>query len=227
MFYGFDYQYLLIMLFAIVLGFVTQGYVNRAFKRWSNVELATRRTGAQVARTMLDSEGLHGVAIEMVQGKLSDHYDPRSNVLRLSPEVHSQATVAAAGVAAHEAGHAVQHARGYVPARIRMALVPAANLGSQAAWILIIIGLFTNILGIAWLGILAFALAVLFQVVTLPVEFDASRRALASLSTTGMLPSEQVAGARNVLTAAALTYIAATLISVMQLLYWVGRVNRN
>jgi hypothetical protein len=223
----FDSQYLIIMIVAMALGFVTQAYVKSAFRRWSNVELATQRTGAQVARTMLDSEGLHSVGIELVQGSLSDHYDPRANVLRLSPEVYSGATVAAAGVAAHEAGHAVQHARGFIAARIRMALVPVANLGSNAAWILIMIGLFTRILEFAWLGIFAFAAAVLFQVVTLPVEFDASRRALASLSIGGMLPSEQVAGARNVLTAAALTYIAATLISVMQLLYWLGAVRRS
>jgi hypothetical protein len=225
--YGFNSQYLLIMLVAMVLGFVTQGYVNSAFRRWSRVPLATQRTGAQVARAMLDSEGLHNVQIELVQGRLSDHFDPKAGVLRLSPDVYSQATVAAAGVAAHEAGHAVQHARGFVAARIRMALVPVANLGSQAAWILIMIGIWTRVLGIAWLGVIAFAAAVLFQVVTLPVEFDASRRALASLSTTGMLPTEQVAGARNVLTAAALTYIAATLISVMQLMYWIGAVRRN
>jgi Zn-dependent membrane protease YugP len=215
------------MIFAIVLGLVTQGYVNRAFKRWSRVALATQRTGAQVARIMLDSEGLNDVRIEQVAGNLSDHFDPRSNVLRLSPAVYGEATVAAAGVAAHEAGHAVQHARGFLAARIRSALVPAANLGSNGAWVLIILGLITGVAGIAWLGILLFAMAVLFQVVTLPVEFDASKRALASLSTTGMLPPEQVAGARNVLTAAALTYVAATLISVMQLFYWIGAVGRD
>jgi Zn-dependent membrane protease YugP len=210
------------MLFAMVLGFVTQGYVNRAYRRWSQVALATGRTGAEVARAMLDSEGLSNVGIELVEGRLSDHYDPRANVLRLSRDVYTSASVAAAGVAAHEAGHAVQHARGFVAAKIRMALVPAANLGSNGAWILIMIGLFTGLTQLAWLGVIAFAAAVLFQLVTLPVEFDASKRALVALSTTGMLPEEQVAGARNVLTAAALTYIAATLIAIMQLLYWVG-----
>jgi len=223
----FDPQYLLIMVIAMVLGLVTQSYVKRAFNRWSRVALATGRTGAEVARAMLDAEGLHTVSIEMVQGRLSDHFDPRQNVLRLSPEVYSQATVAAAGVAAHEAGHAVQHARGYFASRVRLALVPVASFGSQAAWILIFLGLAIGVTGLAWLGVAAFAAAVLFQVVTLPVEFDASRRALATLSTTGLLPSDQVAGARNVLTAAALTYIAATLVSVMQLLYWVGVVRRD
>ena len=223
----FDPQYLVIMIVALILGFVTQGYVNRAYRRWSQVQLATGRSGAQVARSMLDSEGLHGVGIEMVPGNLTDHYDPKANVLRLSEDVFSSTTVAAAGVAAHEAGHAVQHARNYAPARIRMALVPAANIGSQAAWVLIMIGLVIGFTGLAWLGVIAFALAVLFQLVTLPVEFDASKRALAALSTTGLLPDTQVAGARNVLTAAALTYIAAALISVMQLLYWIGAVGRR
>ena len=184
----FDPQYLVIMVVALILGFVTQGYVNRAYRRWSQVQLATGRSGAQVARAMLDSEGLQGVGIEMVPGNLTDHYDPKANVLRLSEDVFSSTTVAAAGVAAHEAGHAVQHARSYAPARIRMALVPAANIGSQAAWVLIMIGLFTQLTGLAWLGVIAFGLAVLFQLVTLPVEFDASKRALAALSTTGMLP---------------------------------------
>lgn len=223
----FDPQYLVIMIVALVLGFITQGYVNRAYRKWSQVPLATGRTGAQVARAMLDSEGLHTVGIEMVSGSLTDHYDPRANVLRLSTDVYSSASVAAAGVAAHEAGHAVQHARGYAPAKIRMALVPAANIGSQASWVLIILGLWIGVTGLAWLGVIAFAAAVLFQIVTLPVEFDASSRALGALSTTGLLPAEQVSGARNVLTAAALTYIAAALISVMQLLYWIGVVGRR
>jgi Zn-dependent membrane protease YugP len=223
----YDSQYLLVMIAALVLGFVTQGYVNRAYRRWSQVQLASGRTGAEVARVMLDSEGLQAVGIEVVPGNLTDHYDPKANVLRLSEGVYSSASVAAAGVAAHEAGHAVQHARGFLAARIRMALVPAANIGSQAAWFLIVLGLILGVTGLAWLGVIAFGLAVLFQLVTLPVEFDASHRALAALSTTGMLPEQQVAGARNVLTAAALTYIAAALISVMQLMYWIGAVGRR
>ena len=151
----FDPQYLVIMIVALILGFVTQGYVNRAYRRWSQVQLATGRTGAQVARAMLDSEGLQRVGID-VPGNLTDHYDPKANVLRLSQDVFSSTSVAAAGVAAHEAGHAVQHARNYAPARIRMALVPAANIGSQAAWVLIIIGLLTGLTGLAWLGVIAF-----------------------------------------------------------------------
>ncbi|MDY0088688.1 MAG: zinc metallopeptidase [Coriobacteriia bacterium] len=222
-----DSQYILIMLVAMVLGFITQGYVNSTYRKWSQVPLMTGRTGAEVARTMLDSEGLHAVGIETVPGHLTDHYDPRTNVLRLSTDVYSGRSVAAAGVAAHEAGHAVQHARGYVPAKIRMALVPVANLGSGAAWVLIFIGLAIGFLQLAWLGVAAFATAVLFQLVTLPVEFNASGHALRALSTTGALQPQQVSGARNVLTAAALTYIAAALISVMQLFYWMSVVGRR
>lgn len=223
----FDPQYLVIMLVALALGFITQGYVNSAYRKWSRVDLATGRSGAEVARLMLDSEGLHSVGIEMVSGHLTDHYDPRADVLRLSTDVYNGRSVAAAGVAAHEAGHAVQHARGYAPAKIRGALVPAANFGSQASWLLIIVGMWIGVLQIAWIGVAAFALAVLFQLVTLPVEFDASSRAMGALTTTGTLPQEQISGARNVLTAASLTYVAAALISVMQLLYWVGVVGRR
>jgi len=222
-----DARYLLIIIFAAALGGITQAYVNGTFRRWSQVRLESGRTGAEVARAMLDAEGLHAVTIEQVSGHLSDHFDPRHNVLRLSQSVYGSVSVAAAGVAAHEAGHAVQHARGYVFARIRMALVPVASFGSQAAWILILLGLFIGLTGLAWAGVIAFAAAVAFQIVTLPVEFDASRRALASLSNTGSLSAGQVGGARTVLTAAALTYLAAALISVLQLLYWTGVVGRR
>lgn len=223
----FSSTYLGIIVLSIVLGLVTQGWVNGAFRRWSKVSLATGATGAQVARHMLDESGLQHVGIEVVGGSLTDHFDPRSNVLRLSQAVYSGATVASAGVAAHEAGHAVQHAASYTPARIRSALVPAASLGSQAAWIMIPLGLILNFTGLVWLGVVLFACAVLFQIVTLPVEFDASRRAMTALSAGGMLPAEQVGGARQVLTAAAMTYLAATLIAVLQLLYYVGIARRD
>lgn len=215
-------SYLPIMLIALALGLATQGWVNAAFRRYSQVPLATGRSGAEVARAMLDANGLHGVRIEMVEGRLSDHYDPRGNVLRLSPAVYSGRSVAAAGVASHEAGHAVQHARGFVFARVRMALVPAAQLGSNAAFPLIFLGVFTAWSGLVTLGVLLFAGAVLFQMVTLPVEFDASRRALESMSTGAVLPADQVSGARAVLTAAAMTYLAAALVAVMQLVYFFG-----
>ncbi len=215
-------SYLYILLIAVALGALTQWYVNSSFTRQSKVPLATGLTGAQVARNMLDGEGLHDVGIERVAGRLSDHYDPRARVLRLSPDVHDGSSVAAAGVAAHEAGHAVQHARSFAPAQLRQLLVPAANIGSQAAFPLIILGAVMGATGLMSLGVLLFAGAVAFQLVTLPVEFDASRRALGALTIGNTLPGEQVRGARTVLTAAALTYIAATLVSVLQLLYFLG-----
>jgi len=217
----------LIFIVAMVLGLITQSYVSSAYRRSSQQALPPGLTGATVARRVLDSEGLMGVAIEMTPGNLTDHYDPRANVLRLSHDVYNGGHVAAAGVAAHEAGHAVQHARGYLPARLRMSLVPVANIGSQAGPILVIIGLMVG-LGSSFstllvnLGIILFGAAVLFQVVTLPVELDASRRALAALTTTGSVIPGQEAGARNVLTAAALTYVASALISVLYLLQFIG-----
>jgi Zn-dependent membrane protease YugP len=216
-------SYWWIIILGLVLGLGTQAWVNSAFRSYSRVPLGTGQTGAQVARAMLDANGLHGVAIERVQGQLSDHYDPRQNVLRLSPDVHDGRSVAAAGVASHEAGHAVQHAAGYVFAEVRGRLVPAAQFGSQAAWPLMFGGIFFNISGLITIGIVFFAAAVLFQIVTLPVEFDASRRAMASLSATPGITAEQSSGARKVLTAAAMTYLAAALVSVLQLLYFLGR----
>ncbi len=219
-------SYLPILIIAVVLGLVTQWYINSSYRRYSQVPLATGQTGAQVARHMLDSEGLTHVGIEMIPGHLTDHYDPREDVLRLSEDVYKGSTVAAAGVASHEAGHAVQHAHGFVFARMRQVLVPTANIGSSLAFPLILGGLFANITGLIMLGVIMFAGAVLFQVVTLPVEFDASRRALGALDTGNVLPPEQVRGARRVLSAAALTYIAATLVAVLQLLYFLGLARR-
>lgn len=215
-------SYLPILLLALVLGSATQWWVNASFRRFSAVPLATGMSGAEVARAMLDSNGLSHVRVERVGGRLTDHFDPKSGVLRLSPEVHDGRSVAAAGVASHEAGHAVQHARGFVFARLRLSLVPAAQLGSNLAFPLIFAGLFVNITGLVTVGVILFSAAVLFQLITLPVEFDASRRALESMSVGGILPADQVSGARSVLTAAAMTYLAAALIAVMQLLYFVG-----
>ncbi len=215
-------SYLPVLIIAVVLGFITQGYVNSSYRRYSRVALATGQSGAEVARAMLDAEGLNHVRIEMVPGHLTDHYDPRADVLRLSEDVYRGRTVAAAGVAAHEAGHAAQHARGFAFARIRQTLVPTAQFGSSLAFPLILAGLFVGFPGLITLGVILFAGAVLFQLVTLPVEFDASRRALTALNTGNMLPADQVSGARTVLNAAALTYVAATLIAVMQLVYYLG-----
>lgn len=224
----FDPMWLLLMVFSTVLGLATQGYINSSFRKWSQVPLATGRSGAQVARVILDSNGLQSVQIQRVPGNLSDHYDPRTKTLGLSQAVHDVPSVAAAGVAAHEAGHAVQDAKRYVWGSVRTSLVPVVNLGSGLSMWFILGGLFFPAFReLIWIGILLYAGAVLFQIVTLPVEFDASRRALAALSTSGVMSPDQVGGARQVLTAAALTYVAAALIAALQLLYFIGLARRD
>ena len=225
--FGFNSQWIALMIATVALGLITQAYIKSSFRKWSKVAVSSGMTGAQVAQAVLDSHGLQGVEIRQVGGKLSDNYDPRSKVLNLSQGVYGVSSVAAAGVAAHEAGHAVQHAQDYVWGNVRTALVPAANIGSSASWVLIFVGFWIQLSGLVWLGIAFYALAVLFQVVTLPVEFDASRRALAALEATNTVNAQQLAGARQVLTAAALTYVAAALIAALQLLYYMGLAQRD
>jgi len=215
-------QWLLLIVVSTVLGLATQGYINSTYRKWSRVPLSSGSSGAQVARAILDSNGLGSVAVQAIPGNLTDNYDPRNKTLSLSEGVYSTPSVAAAGVAAHEAGHAIQDAKGYVWGSVRSALVPVAQFGSMSAFWLIIIGLWINFSALAWLGVAFYTGAVLFQVVTLPVEFDASRRAIASLQASGTMSTEQVAGARQVLTAAALTYVAGALIAALQLLYFIG-----
>lgn len=222
-----DPTWIALMVFSTILGFATQSYIKSSFRKWGNVSISSGMTGAQVARSILDANGLQEVAIQQVPGNLSDHYDPRNKTLGLSEAVYGVPSVAAAGVAAHEAGHAVQHARGYVWGNLRTAMVPVVNIGSSASWILIMAGFFLQLSGLIWLGIVFYAGAVLFQVVTLPVEFDASKRALGNLEATGAVDAGQLAGARQVLTAAALTYVAAALIAALQLLYYVGLAGRR
>jgi Zn-dependent membrane protease YugP len=222
---SFILNYWVILIAAVVLGGGAQLYIRSTYSRYAKVPLASGLSGAEVARRMLDANGLQGVGIQQVGGKLTDNYDPRTRVLSLSQDVFQGRSVASAGVASHEAGHAVQHALSYAPAGFRSALVPAANLGSSMAWPLVLAGVFLNFPLLITFGAAFFAIAVMFQVVTLPVEFDASRRAVASLE--GVLPSEQVAGARSVLTAAALTYVAAALVSVLYLLYYVSLGRRD
>jgi uncharacterized protein len=216
----FSPAWLLLMVVSLVLGLVTQGYVKSTYRRWSKVPIATGQTGAQVARRILDADGLQQVDIVQIPGNLTDNYDPRVRKLSLSQDVYAGQSVASVGVAAHESGHALQHAHGYTWATVRTAIVPVANLGSSLSWILIIAGFWLNITGLINLGILFYAAAVVFTIVTLPVEFDASKRALAQLETVGGIPPEQVAGAKQVLTAAAMTYVAAALIAALQLLYY-------
>jgi uncharacterized protein len=222
---SFILNYWVILIAAVVLGGGAQLYIRSTYARYAKVPLASGLSGAEIARRMLDANGLQGVGIQQVGGKLTDNYDPRTRVLSLSQDVFQGRSVASAGVASHEAGHAVQNALSYAPAGFRSALVPAANLGSSMAWPLVLAGVFLNFPLLITFGAAFFAIAVMFQVVTLPVEFDASRRAVASLE--GVLPSEQVAGARSVLTAAALTYVAAALVSVLYLLYYVSLGRRD
>ena len=214
------YIFLICTVVPLLFGLWAQMQVRRTFKRYSEVPTSNGLTGAQAAASVLSSSGVSGVSIRGVAGKLSDHYDPRSRTLNLSEDVGQAATVAALGVAAHEAGHAVQDARGYKPMRIRQTLVPAATIGSQL-WIFpAFLGLIIGSLGLVNIGLVLFLAVVVFQLVTLPVEFDASRRALVALGGGGLLGATELDGARAVLRAAALTYIAALAASIGQLIYF-------
>ncbi len=223
----FDPLYLLLILVSTVIGMVTQSYISSTFKKWSAVPLTTGLSGAQVARRVLDASGLAAVPVNPVAGNLTDHYDPRNRTLALSEPVYGQPTVAAAGVAAHEAGHAIQHDKRYVWASVRTAIVPVVNFGSRMAFPAILLGIWLQIAQLAWLGVILYAGAVLFQVVTLPVELDASRRALVALNESGAMTPEQLGGARQVLTAAALTYVGAALVAVLQLLWFMNLARRR
>jgi Zn-dependent membrane protease YugP len=217
-YYYYDPTYMLIVISALISLFA-QFLVNSRFSKYSRVRSRSGMTGAQAAERILQSQGIYDVAIQRVSGKLTDHYDPRNKTLNLSDAVYASTSVAAVGVAAHECGHAIQHARGYAPLSFRSALVPVANIGSQLSWLFIILGIFFG--GshtLIMIGILMFSAAVLFQLVTLPVEFNASGRALKLLSETGILQKDEVSDTRKVLSAAALTYVAAATTAVLQLL---------
>lgn len=217
-YYYYDPTYMLIIISALISLFA-QFLVNSRFSKYSRVRSRSGMTGAQAAERILQSQGIYDVAIQRVSGKLTDHYDPRNKTLNLSDAVYASTSVAAVGVAAHECGHAIQHARGYAPLSFRSALVPVANIGSQLSWLFIILGIFFG--GshtLIMIGILMFSAAVLFQLVTLPVEFNASGRALKLLSETGILQKDEVSDTRKVLSAAALTYVAAVTTAVLQLL---------
>jgi len=217
----FNPTYLLFMAPAFILMMLTSWYVKSAYNKWSKVPSNSRMTGAQAAQRLISTGGLYGVKIEGVGGKLSDHYDPRTKTLRLSQGVANSASVAAVAVAAHELGHAMQDAEDYLPLRFRAALVPAVNIGSWLGWILIMIGLFLNMVNMAWLGVLVFSGGALFALATLPVELNASARARQLLAETGIIQSEQERrGVNNVLNAAALTYVASLVTAILQLLYF-------
>jgi len=216
----FDPTYFLVLI-GVVLSLLASGKVKSTFSRYSQVRNSRGLTGAQAAEQVLHTAGIYDVRIEHVGGNLTDHYDPRTKVLRLSDSVYGQTSVAAVGVAAHECGHAIQHARGYAPLKLRSTLVPVANFGAKLAWPLIIFGLFIRGESSTLLinaGIIAFLAAVVFQLVTLPVEFNASNRAIRMLADSGMMYGEEIKGAKKVLSAAALTYVASAATAILQLL---------
>lgn len=222
---GYDMGYMLIAIIATVLGMLTQGYIRSMYAKWSGVDASFSGTGADVAKSMLANAGVTGVGFAQIDGTLTDHYDPRDNTLHLSSDNCFGGSVASVAVACHEAGHAIQHAVGYSPVQIRTALVPVVNL-TQSTWSLVFLaGLLLQMSGLIQLALILFGASVLFQLVTLPVEIDASRRALVFLSEQGQAIDQQ--GAKEVLTAAALTYVAAALTSVIQLLYLMSRTRRR
>ena len=215
----FDPTYILIIIGVIICSIASMR-VKSTFSKYSGMRNHMGLTGAQAAERVLHGAGIYDVRIERVAGNLTDHYDPRNKVLRLSDATYGQCSVAAVGVAAHECGHAIQHARGYAPLQFRSALVPVANFGSMIAWPLIVLGLFINSQSSALLiniGILAFSLAVLFQLVTLPVEYNASGRGVRILAETGMMQGEEIVATKKVLNAAALTYVASAAAAILQL----------
>lgn len=211
------YIYLLLIA-AFIFSMWAQINVQSTFNKYSKVNNAANLTGCEAARLILDRNGLNDVRVERVAGSLTDHYDPKANVIRLSESVFSSTSAAAVGVAAHEAGHAVQHAVGYGPIKIRTAIIPVCNIGSYLAWPLIIIGIATMIPELATIGIILFSTATLFQLVTLPCEFNASSRALAALKEHQRLSKDDISAAKKTLTAAALTYLAALAVSILNLL---------
>ncbi|MBQ3901463.1 MAG: zinc metallopeptidase [Clostridia bacterium] len=208
-YYGFDWTYVVIVLPVMILALVAQVKVKSTFKKYSQIASDGGMTGADAARMVLDSHGVTGVQIVPVAGELTDHFDPKDNVIRLSEPVYNARTAAAVGVAAHEAGHAAQYAENYVPMQIRSAVIPATKVGSTLSLPLIILGMIFSISALSFIGVILFGFTVLFQLVTLPVEFNASRRAVAALGSSGRVSQEGVKSAKKVLTAAALTYVAA------------------
>jgi len=224
-----DPTYFVFLIPGLLLTLWAQSKVKGAYAKYSQVRNAVNMTGSQVARRVLDANGLYNVPIEQTPGQLSDHYDPRTRTLFLSPEVYGRPSIAAMGIAAHEAGHAIQHAQLYAPLQLRSAIVPAANIGSSLGIFVVVAGLILHIAGLAWIGVALFALATVFALVTLPVEFDASRRAKAALTNLGFTDGgvqsgDETSGVAVVLNAAGWTYVAGFAASLLQLLYYVGLV---
>ncbi len=220
--YLFNINYLIFMLPAILLMLLAQFLVSSAYKKWSKVPVRSRMTGADAARRLAQYNGLYDVKVEGINGQLTDNYNPRDKVLRLSPDVANGQSVASVAVAAHELGHALQDQQGYLPLQLRAALVPAVNIGSSLGWILILVGLLINFTGLAWVGVAFFSAGAVFALATLPVELNASARARQILVSSGIITGEdEQKGVNSVLTAAAFTYVAALATSVLQVLYYV------
>lgn len=222
-YYGFDLSYIVLVLPCIILSLWASANVNNTFKKYSRQLSSRRITGAQAAQRVLSAHGVYNVRIERIMGNLTDHYDPKDNVIRLSDSVYDNTSTAAIGVACHEAGHAVQYAQNYGPIKLRAAIVPVTNIGSKLAMPLILLGLLLSVFmnfsyNLVYIGIACFGLSLIFQLITLPVEFNASRRALQSINQGNLLTDQELKGARKTLTAAALTYVAATAVALMQLL---------
>ncbi|MBQ1928467.1 MAG: zinc metallopeptidase [Clostridia bacterium] len=231
-YYGIDWTYIVLVLPAVIFSLIASANVNSTFKKYSQVYNSRRLTGADAARRILDSNGLQHIRIERISGNLSDHFDPRSNVIRLSQAVYDGATAAAVGVAAHECGHAIQHAVGYLPIKLRSAIIPITNIGSKLAFPMILLGIVPTAwsqqaLVIAYIGVALFGLSLVFQLVTLPTEFNASRRALKTIDNMGLLSGDDLKASKKVLTAAAMTYVAALAVTLMQLIRLFLMVNRN
>ena len=220
----FDPTYLLLIVGALI-SLVASASLKSTFAKYSKIPCSSRITGRDTALRILNAAGIRDVQVGAIQGSLTDHYDPRNKTVSLSQPIFGQYSLAAVGVAAHECGHAIQHAQNYAPLAIRSAIVPVANIGSTLSWPIFVAGLIFSLRPLTMIGIVLFSLAVLFQLVTLPVEFDASRRALKMLVQTGILGEEENKGARKVLTAAALTYVAALAASVLQLLRLIALAN--
>lgn len=223
MYYGFDWTYLVLVLPCVLLSLWASNNVNSTFKKYAKQLSYRRITGAEAAKRVLSANGVHGVRIDRVSGNLTDHFDPKTNVIRLSDSVYDSTSTAAIGVAAHEAGHAVQYAQDYAPIKLRAAIIPLTNFGSKLAMPLILIGLLLSFAEgfsffFVYLGIACFGLSLVFQLVTLPVEFNASRRAMVAIEEGGLLTDEEQKGAKKTLKAAALTYVAATATALAQLL---------
>jgi uncharacterized protein len=217
----FDPTYLCFMAPAFILMMVVQWYVRSAYSKWSQVQARSRITGAEAAQRLMQRGGLYEVRLEGTPGEMSDHYDPRGKILRLSPGVARSSSVAALAIAAHELGHAMQDKDAYLPLRLRGAIVPAVQIGSTLGWILLIIGFVLQSTGLAWAGLIVFSAGAVFALITLPVELNASSRARALLNETGMIQTEEEQrGVNHVLNAAALTYVAALVTAVLQLLYF-------